>query len=110
MQILGITTDSAANNGTCMTELERLTDGQWQKSQWVRCVAHIVNLSVQAFLKEIRATVQDYRLYLKSTVSCKLDSSIDEETAFLKVMIINLFIASTYCSQNSIFRSQTCNL
>lgn len=86
IQILGITTDSASNNETCMAELESITKGSWQKVQWVRCIAHVVNIAVQDFLKELKASVKDWRVYIKSTVNCKLDLSLGEQSAFLKVI------------------------
>lgn len=82
---------------TCMAALEKMTNNQWQRTQWVRCIAHVVNLAVQASLKEMKATVQDWRVYMKSTVKCTLDQSLGEETAFLKVTK-KLKLASPYCS------------
>lgn len=81
-----------------MAALEIATQGVFKRTQWVRCVAHVINLAVQEFLKEIRATVKDFRVYMKSTVQCVLDQSLGEEAAFLKVSIF-VNIASTHCSE-----------
>jgi hypothetical protein len=70
-----------------MLELEAITNSAWKNNQWVRCIAHVVNIAVQDFLKELKASVKDWRVYVKSTVGCKLDTSLGEQTAFLKVIL-----------------------
>jgi len=53
-----ITTDNAGNNGTLVGELERLlkNDGiSWDSSKHhIRCLAHILNLTVKAFLNKLK--------------------------------------------------------
>lgn len=96
-QILGFTTDNAANNETGMRELEELTNGEFKESQWVRCMAHVVNLSVQAFLKEMKASSKEYRDYQKSAMNFELNDNDDEDQSFIKVMH-SLNIATHFCS------------
>jgi hypothetical protein len=68
-----------------MDHLERLSNGAIKKNQWVRCVTHIINLAVQAFLVEMKATASEFRDYMKATKKNALLSN-SEEVSFLKVI------------------------
>jgi hypothetical protein len=61
--ILGITTDNAANNDTlldCFKEACRKRGVAFDKEQQhMRCMAHVANLAVQAFLRELKAEAPD---------------------------------------------------
>jgi hypothetical protein len=61
-KLLGITTDNAANN-TLLTCLERVCRSRGivldKSEQHVRCVAHVVNLAVQALLRELGTGASD---------------------------------------------------
>jgi hypothetical protein len=62
-KLLGVTTDNAANNNTLLACLERVCHDRgivFDKSeQHVRCVAHVVNLAVQALLRELGTDASD---------------------------------------------------
>lgn len=68
-----------------MSALENLSDGLFTQKQWIRCLAHILNLAVQSFLKEMKATVKEFRDYMKNTSSNRVSQDGDEDSAFLKV-------------------------
>lgn len=55
-----MTTDNASNNKTLMQILTRVLKLEGisfeQKDQWVRCLAHVINLAVQAALASLKAT------------------------------------------------------
>ena len=49
-----LTTDNASSNGTFVHELVSETttyDNHFEKDQWIRCFAHVVNLAVQDSLE-----------------------------------------------------------
>jgi GrpB-like predicted nucleotidyltransferase (UPF0157 family) len=58
-KLLGVTTDNAANIGKLLTCLEGAFHARGftfaKDQQRVRCVAHVVNLAVQVFLRELKA-------------------------------------------------------
>ena len=58
-KLLGITTDNAGNMGTLLAHLEGVYRDRGivfkKKEQHVRCVAHVTNLCVQAFLGVLKA-------------------------------------------------------
>jgi hypothetical protein len=60
-KLLGITTDNAGNMGTLLAHLEGVCRDRGivfkKKEQHVRCVAHVTNLGVQAFLGVLKAQV-----------------------------------------------------
>lgn len=68
-----------------MNTLEFISEGKFKKQQWVRCMAHIVNLAVQGFLKEMNASVKEFRDYLKATANNSLLNGRNEDDVFLKV-------------------------
>ena len=58
-----ITTDSASNNGTMCTELSKTLKSKlgikWHpKENHIRCMNHVINLAIQAFLKSIKSIDQ----------------------------------------------------
>ena len=62
-KLLAITTDSASNNDALAAHLETACQHQGapfdQDSMHVRCIAHIINLAVQDFLKKLNARALD---------------------------------------------------
>jgi len=63
-KILGVTTDNAANINKLLACLEDACQDRGiafsKKEQHVRCLLHVLNLSVQALLYELRAEVPNY--------------------------------------------------
>jgi hypothetical protein len=61
--ILGITTDNAANNDTLLRCFEEACCKRGvlfdKKQQHMRCMAHVANLAVQAFLRKLKAEAPD---------------------------------------------------
>jgi hypothetical protein len=61
--ILGITTDNASNNDTLLCCFERACQDRGvlfdKKQQHMRCMAHVANLVVQAFMRELGAKASD---------------------------------------------------
>ena len=55
-----MTTDNASNNKVLMNILSRVLKSESisfePKDQWVRCLAHVINLAVQAALTSLKAT------------------------------------------------------
>jgi len=55
-----VTTDNASNNKVLMNILSRVLKSESisfePKDQWVRCLAHVINLAVQAALTSLKAT------------------------------------------------------
>jgi hypothetical protein len=58
-KLQGVTTDNASNNGKLLTDLESACSERGftfaKSQQHVRCVAHVVNLAAQAFLRKLKA-------------------------------------------------------
>lgn len=67
-----------------MEHLETLSGGAIKTSQWVRCITHIINIAVQAFLVEMKATASEFRDYMKATKNNDILRN-DEDVSFLKV-------------------------
>jgi hypothetical protein len=61
--LLAVTTDNAANLGKFLTLLETVCRGKGtafnKQEQHVRCLAHVINLAVQALLRELGAEASD---------------------------------------------------
>jgi len=61
--VLAITTDNATNNDTFINALREICERDninfHGKSQHVRCCAHVLNLSVQDGLAELKATAPE---------------------------------------------------
>ena len=78
-KVLAVTTDNAGNNSTFMDALERdaATDGiNISKNQnFVRCMAHVINLSVQDIMTELKITPSLETDELSQEIS---DSDVDE--------------------------------
>src|SRR5579859_8154118 len=86
-----ITTDSASNNGKMMKELSKLLrkrDGiKWNGlAHHIRCLAHVINLAVKAFLRNLKvAKLSEEHEWLsredleESDVDEESDSSEDED-------------------------------
>lgn len=79
-----------------MDELAK--DSNFNKGQWVRCMPHVVNLSVQQFLKEMKASSKEFREYQKITRNKDLIPCEEEDTVFLKVFLITNDLATMHCS------------
>lgn len=62
-KLLAVTTDSASNNGTFLGALEAACMQQGivfdRASMHVRCIAHVINLAVQDFLRVLSSTALD---------------------------------------------------
>lgn len=65
--------------------LESLSNYEFKRSQWVRCMAHVINLAVQDFLKEMKASCNEYRSYLKDTTNNEFVEERLQDSAFKKV-------------------------
>ena len=56
-----MTTDNASSNGTFIEELARLTkdfDHPFEKENWIRCLAHILNLAAQDALDCLKPNIE----------------------------------------------------
>ncbi len=56
-----MTTDNASSNGTFIEELARLTkdfDCPFEKENWIRCLAHILNLASQDALECLKPNIE----------------------------------------------------
>jgi hypothetical protein len=56
-----VTTDNASSNGTFIEELARLTkdfDHPFEKENWIRCLAHILNLAAQDALDCLKPNIE----------------------------------------------------
>jgi hypothetical protein len=71
-----------------MAHLESTSNYQFNGGQRVRCMAHVINLAVQEFLKETKASCKEYRDYLAHTVNCELIESEEEDKAFIQVFLL----------------------
>lgn len=67
-KLLAVTGDNASNNGTFFDWMEDC--GLSELSNQIRCLCHIINLSVQAFLVELKIPLAE-------------DESVDEEDYYL---------------------------
>jgi hypothetical protein len=58
-KLQGVTTDNASNMGTFLDFIEKTCCERGikfsKKQQHMRCVSHVMNLAVQAFLRELKA-------------------------------------------------------
>ena len=73
-----------------MEELSKLSNGNFTPSQWVRCLGHVINLAVQAYLVEMKASVNAFRdkeHYLNFTSKNEVVVMENEDSAFVKVII-----------------------
>jgi hypothetical protein len=70
-----------------MDYLEELSNNEFHSGQRVRCMAHVINLAVQEFLKETKSSCKEYRDYLKQTTNCELIESEEEDKAFIQVIL-----------------------
>ena len=64
-----VTTDNASSNGTFVQQLARLTSSQevpFDLDQWIRCFAHILNLSVQDALVCLKPIMKKLRKLVKA--------------------------------------------
>jgi hAT family C-terminal dimerisation region len=84
MKLFCITTDSASNNGKMMKELSKLLrkrDGiKWNgPAHHIRCLAHVINLAVKAFLGNLKiAKLSEEHEWI--TCEDPEESDIDEES------------------------------
>jgi hAT family C-terminal dimerisation region/Domain of unknown function (DUF4413) len=88
-KILGITTDNAANINkllVCFGRVCRSRGITFEKSeQHMKCMAHIMNLAVQALLRELRVETPDADLSLDDNDSDSDDSDDDDDDADLSL-------------------------
>jgi hypothetical protein len=94
-KLLGVTTDNAANMGKCLADLEgacRARGVTFDKDQQrVRCVAHVVDLAVQAFLRELKAEDST----ADSDPDCGVATQTADESCIAKLRCIVRWIRSS---------------
>jgi hypothetical protein len=89
-----------------MKELEKF--GNFKKGQWVRCMPHVVNLAVQQFLNEMKASSKEFRDYQNATKKNELLACEEEDMAFLKVKLFINHLVKMHCCKASFFSTKTC--
>ena len=60
LKLLAITTDNASSNSTFIDELARLTERNevpFSTTNWIRCLAHVVNLAAQDALTCLKPNI-----------------------------------------------------
>jgi hypothetical protein len=61
-------------------------------------MAHVLNLAVQDFLKELKASCKEFNAYITSTQKNELLVDLEADSAFLKVILdFNIIVASFSC-------------
>jgi hypothetical protein len=80
-KVLGITTDNASNNNTLLDCFRGVCHSRCivfdKEEQHMRCMAHIVNLAVQALLRELRVEIPD----ADPSLDDGDDDDVDDEAA-----------------------------
>ncbi len=86
---MGITTDNASNNATFIHSLTDMLESEGisfdPKNQWVRCLAHIINLAVQSALISLKAVPLDSEDYDNNEIAVNVISKV-------RVLLIIFFL------------------
>lgn len=88
-KFLAITTDNASNNDSMMTFIGKKINNSFLENSMrhIRCVSHIINLTVKAFLKECKINTHDL-----SEIELDVDSSVENRILSSSLIIDKISI------------------